>query len=164
MWWLWIRLERGRCRWCGHVVSYSCSHTQFGTFKTKSGDTYYISLATQTQVIAFSIMHRKGRVWWRLVSFCVLCHNCYVDWLTTVTWLWPNFDVWNSWIRLVKFVTHASTYSTYLINGSFSSWLPVFNVFHVHTETYWASPDPSLILAWYWKWSTLELVGSDFRD
>ena len=46
---------------------------------------------------------------------------------------------------MAKFVTHASTYSTYLFN-SFIKHFPRdfqhFNAFHLHTETNRESPDP----------------------
>ena len=44
--------------------------------------------------------------------------------------------------RVAKFVTHASAHSTYLINGFIFVTFCV-NAFHVYTETYRESPDPS---------------------
>ena len=46
---------------------------------------------------------------------------------------------------MAKFVTHASAHSTHLINGFIDINLMTFcvNAFHLHTETYRESPDPS---------------------
>ena len=50
-----------------------------------------------------------------------------------------------NWKTVVaKFVTHASAYSTYLVNGFIEYFRDFLRfAFHVHTETYLESPDSS---------------------